>query len=270
MKTDSIFYQLFQTSPNIFFELIGRSFTEGDSYEFKSVAVKQTNLTIDGVFLPLGESSSQTVYFVEVQFQKDQELYHRLFSEILLYLRQNQSTFDWQAAIVYPTRGLEPDESRLHRALLNSPQVQQVYLDELGEAADQSMGIGLVKLVVESEENAPERARQLIDRARQEAAGSISTANIVELVETIFIYKFPSLSGQEIEQMLNLSELKQTRVYQEALAEGERRNQLRAVPQLLRFGLSVEQVAQALGLDVEAVRRLAQNQSENGGLPGNP
>jgi len=64
MKTDSIFYQLFQTSPNIFFELIGRSFTEGDSYEFKSVAVKQTNLTIDGVFLPLSESSSQIVYFV--------------------------------------------------------------------------------------------------------------------------------------------------------------------------------------------------------------
>lgn len=194
------------------------------------------------------------------------------------YLRQNQSTFDWQAAIVYPTRGLEPDESRLHRALLNSPQVQQVYLDELGEAADQSMGIGLVKLVVESEENAPERARQLIDRARQEAAGSISTAGIIDLVETIFIYKFPRLSRQEIEQMLNLSELKQTRVYQEALeegreqerGEGERRIQLRAVPQLLRFGLSEEQVAQALGLDVEAVRRLAQNQSENGGLPGNP
>ena len=82
------------------------------------------------------------------------------------------------------------------------------------------------------------------------------------------MYKFPNLSRQEVEQMLGLSELKQTRVYQEALAEGrqegrqegERRIQLQAVPKLLAFGLSVEQVAQALGLDVETVRQLAQHQ----------
>ena len=59
---------------------------------------------------------------------------------------------------------------------------------------------------------------------------------------------------------MGLSELKQTKVYQEALSEGreegERRIQFRAVPQLLEFGLSVEQVAQALGLDVESVEEL--------------
>ncbi len=46
----------------------------------------------------------------------------------------------------------------------------------------------------------------------------------------IMLYKFPHLSRQE----------------------GERRIQ-QAVPQLLKLGLSVEQVAQALGLHVEAV-----------------
>jgi predicted transposase YdaD len=34
------------------------------------------------------------------------------------------------------------------------------------------------------------------------------------------VYKFPMLSREEIEQMFSLSELKQTRVYQEALEEG--------------------------------------------------
>lgn len=34
------------------------------------------------------------------------------------------------------------------------------------------------------------------------------------------VYKFPQLNREEIEQMLGLSELKQTRVYQEARAEG--------------------------------------------------
>jgi predicted transposase YdaD len=40
------------------------------------------------------------------------------------------------------------------------------------------------------------------------------------LIETIVVYKFPQLSRKEIERMLGLSDLKQTRVYQAALQEG--------------------------------------------------
>ena len=64
--------------------------------------------------------------------------------------------------------------------------------------------------------------------------------------------------------MLNLGELKQTKVYQEALSEGKQIIQSQAVPQLLSFGLIVEQVAQALGLDAETVRRLAKSYPEVG------
>lgn len=268
MKTDSIFYKLFQTSPSIFFELIGRPSTESSGYSFRSVEIKQTAFRLDGVFLPTNEADSKTVYFVEVQFQKDQWLYHRFFAEIFLYLEQNRATSDWYAAVVYPKRSLEPDETKLHRALLESAQVQRVYLDELGEAQDQSLGVGLVQLVVTSEQSAASRARQLIEKTKQETVVGISRQEIIELIETITVYKFPHLSRQEVEEMLGLSELKQTKVYQEALAEGrsegEQRIQVLAVPTLLQFGLSVEQVAQALGLDVEAVRRIVHNQPEPG------
>ena len=239
--------------------------TVGNGYSFQSVEIKQTAFRIDGVFLPASDALSQTVYFVEVQFQKDQLLYQRLFAEIFLYLKQNETTTDWCAVVIYPKRSMEADESRLYRALLESPQVQRLYLDELGEVTQQSLGVGLVQLVVESA-NAAQRARQLIEQAKQETVlSSISRQEIIELIETIVMYKFPNLSRQEVEQMLGLSELKQTRVYQEALAEGrqegrqegERRIQLQAVPKLLAFGLSVEQVAQALGLDVETVRQNA-------------
>ncbi|MFH7026409.1 MAG: DUF2887 domain-containing protein [Heteroscytonema crispum UTEX LB 1556] len=81
MKTDSIFYQLFAEFPSIFFELIGRpSNTQG--YQFRSVEIKQTAFRIDGVFLPPENSPDKTVYFCEVQFQKDDFLYHRLFAEL--------------------------------------------------------------------------------------------------------------------------------------------------------------------------------------------
>jgi predicted transposase YdaD len=49
------------------------------------------------------------------------------------------------------------------------------------------------------------------------------TAAIIELIETIVVYRFPLLSREEIERMLGLSELRETKVYQEALQEGEER-----------------------------------------------
>jgi predicted transposase/invertase (TIGR01784 family) len=59
--------------------------------------------------------------------------------------------------------------------------------------------------------------------------------------------------------MFGLSELKQTRVYQEAFQEGKQEGKLEAVPRLLALGLTVEQIAQALGLEVQQVRETTQN-----------
>jgi predicted transposase YdaD len=80
---------------------------------------------------------------------------------------------------------------------------------------------------------------------------------IMELIETIVVYKFPSLSREEIEKMLGLSKLRQTKVYQEALEEGEQRGRTEEgrslVSRLLtrKFGslpTTVEAQVQALAL----------------------
>jgi len=220
VKTDSIFYKLFNTSPGIFFELIGRDATQASGYEFRSVEIKEPDFRIDGVFVPSRNSSAQTVYFVEVQFQKDQLLYHRFFAELFLYLKQKPATQDWAAVLVYPRRSLEPDQSGLYRVLLESPQVQRVYLEQLTGLAEPSLGLGLVQLVVESTAQAGSRAKRLIQQSQQQSVAGLSSQAIIDLIQTIMVYKFPKLSREEIEQMLGLSELKQTRVYQEALEEG--------------------------------------------------
>ncbi|MBD2456751.1 hypothetical protein H6G80_22055 [Nostoc sp. FACHB-87] len=53
--------------------------------------------------------------------------------------------------------------------------------------------------------------------------------------------------------------LKQTRVYQEAREEGK----IEVVPKFLALGLTVEQIAQALDLDVTQVQQVAQQTSLN-------
>ncbi|MFB2836619.1 hypothetical protein [Floridanema evergladense] len=67
--------------------------------------------------------------------------------------------------------------------------------------------------------------------------------------------------------MFSLSELKQTRFYQEAFQEGFQQGlqegKLATVPRLLELELTVEQIAQALDLDVEQVKKAAEQQSAN-------
>jgi predicted transposase/invertase (TIGR01784 family) len=133
----------------------------------------------------------------------------------------------------------------------------------LGEIADRSIGIGTIKLVISSEESAVEQARNLIDKVREEITDELTQTKVLQLIETILVYKLPNKTQAEIEAMFGLSELKQTRVYQDAFREGEIAGKLESVPRLLALGLTVEQIAQALELDVEQVKKAAQPQSSN-------
>ena len=115
-----------------------------------------------------------------------------------------------------------------------SSRLSRIYLDELTTAVeDSSLELGVLQLIGVNSEVAPERARQLIQRTREELADTASQRQIVELVETVMIYKFPNLSRQEIEQMFGLSELKQTRYFQEVLQEGKQQGELTIVMRLL-------------------------------------
>lgn len=107
MKTDSLFYALFQSQPSLFFELIGQPTSEAQGYQFASVEVKQTAFRIDGVFLPPNDRPDAPVYFVEVQFQRDPILYRRLFAEVFLYLKQYPEVAHWRAVVVYPRAAIE-------------------------------------------------------------------------------------------------------------------------------------------------------------------
>jgi len=268
VKTDTLFYRLFQEFPSIFFELIDQPELPADTYQFTSIELKQLAFRLDGLFLPPINQPNLPIYFVEVQFQKDDGFYYRLFAEIFLYIYQYKPVHNWRAVVVYPRRSIESEQPVQYELLLASNQVQILYLDQLGELAERSLGVGIVQLVVESEQTASQRAKQLISQARQQVADAQTQQQILEFIETIVIYKFPHLSGQEVEVMLGLDLIRNTRVYQEAFAEGEQQGReageqqgkLAAVPRLLELGLTVEQVAQAMELDVETVRQAVPKQ----------
>ncbi|TBR62073.1 hypothetical protein B4U84_13635 [Westiellopsis prolifica IICB1] len=176
MKTDTIFYSLFQAFPSIFFELINQSPAEATAYEFTSREVKQLAFRLDGLFLPTT--------------------------------------------------------------------------------------------------NNPDKPRRLIQQTKQQVTDEAAKRDLINLIETIIVYKLPQKSREEIEAMLGLSELKNTKVYQEAftegkqkgleegkqqgLEEGKQKTQLEAIPKMIQLGLSLEAIAQVLDLPVEVVEQVAQ------------
>ncbi|AUS98962.1 flagellar assembly protein H [Nostoc sp. CENA543] len=259
MKTDSIFYRLFQQFPSIFFELIDNPPETANIYQFASVEIKQTAFRIDGVFLPT-QDETKPIYFVEVQFQADADIYLRLISEITLYLRQNKHENPWRGVVIYPQRQIDIASKADFLELFESQRIKVIYLEELGETTSLPIGIATIKLVIEAEDTAINTAKELINRTQQSQNLQLPQKQLLELIETILVYKFPQMSRQEIEAMFGLSELKQTRVYQEALEEGEQKGKqeakLEAIPKLLALGLTVEQIAQALDLDVTQVQQV--------------
>jgi predicted transposase/invertase (TIGR01784 family) len=274
VKRDSIYYQIFKRFPALIFELVDDRPQEAQNYRFESVEVKETSFRIDGVFLPPEGTTPRVIYFAEVQFQRDETLYHRFFTESMMYLNRNQSQYDdWYCVIIFPSRTLEPSDTRTHRIFLDSDQVQRIYLDELGTSNTLPIGINLMQLTIASDETMAQQAKQLIERVQLESTGRLPKNEIIDIITTIAVYKFSSLSREEVEAMLGLT-LEETRVYQEAKAEGrvEGREQGRvegreeqkaemlkaAVPLLLKTGMSIEQIAQQLNVDVEAVRLAAQ------------
>ncbi|AFZ60242.1 Rpn family recombination-promoting nuclease/putative transposase [Anabaena cylindrica FACHB-243] len=259
MKTDTIFYSLFQAFPSIFFELINQSPSEAVVYEFTSREVKQLAFRLDGLFLPITKESKKPFYVVEVQFQPDDDLYYRLFAEICLYLRQYKPPYPWQAVIIYPSRSIEREQPLQFGEILLLERVKRIYLDELGEG---SLGVGVVKLVIETEDTAPELAKRLIAQANQQINDTTTKRDIINLIETIIVYKLPKKSREEIEAMLGLSELKQTKVYQEALLEGRQEGIAETTRKLalnlLQIGMSLEQISEVTELSLAQVRALQQ------------
>jgi predicted transposase/invertase (TIGR01784 family) len=252
MRRDSIFYALFRQSPSLLFELLDNPPESAQQYRFESVAVKEPRFEIDGVFLPPESDPPGTVFFAEVQMQKDERLYERMVGESMLCFYRNRDYYsDWQAIVIYASRSIEQSNSHPYRALLNSDQVHRVYLNEIGSIENLPLGIAAMILTIAKDSEAPEKARMLIARANQEIAPLPIRQGIIEIISTIIVHKFTNLSRKEIDAMLGNS-LEGTRVYQEAQEEKAQEIAIK----MLQDNVSPEQISHYTGLTLTEIQTL--------------
>ena len=227
MKTDSLFYRLFQQLPTLAFDLIGLEVPNADAYRFGSEEVKQTAFRLDGILFPPSTNPALPILFIEVQFQSDKEFYSRFFSEIFLYLRHHKPKNPWQSVVIYPDRQTEHNHIGHYDVLLESSRVHRIYLEDIAEQRTDEIGINLLQLIAIEEKKAAARAFDLVERVREKPTDVQWKHRMLDLIETIMVYKLPQLDREEIQKMLNINdvELKQTRFYQDVFAEGERKGE---------------------------------------------
>ncbi|QYX33835.1 DUF2887 domain-containing protein [Sphaerospermopsis torques-reginae] len=257
MRRDTIFYQLFKQFPSLIFELVDEKPPTAAEYQFDSIEVKETAFRIDGVFLPPDHDNPKIVFFAEVQFQDDQDLYHRFFTELMIFLYRSKVRYDnWYGVIIFPSRSLEPSNYQIHDVLVDSYKVKRIYLDELGDLENQPLGIGLMLLTTTPESKAVEAAKFLIDKAKNTEVANLEQQAILDLVTKIIVYKLTKLTREEIEAMLMPTE--EPRAIREWKEDAERNLVMRLLNR--RFGAVPQELLPKIeGLTREQIETLAED-----------
>ncbi len=207
-----------QIEPTLAFELAGLTVPNAEGYSFISQEVKQTAFRFDGIAEPPADQPDTPRGYVEVQFQPDEDFYLRFFSEILLHLRQYPSDHHWQAVVIYSMQSVE----RLSPAIkpfLSIPNLHRVYLDQLPLLDSTNPKLWLIALILADNANIAPIVRKVQAHSENQPTDGIDW---LELLETVLVYKLPTFTREEIQQMLNFNDvsLKQTRFYQDVFGEG--------------------------------------------------
>jgi predicted transposase/invertase (TIGR01784 family) len=283
MITDPIFYRLFETSPETFFLVLGMSVSSAREmaarYRYEALEFKETAHRVDGVFRP--KEAGLPIYFLEVQFYRLPSVFADLLAKVYTYLKQHDPGQPYCGVVLFGTRAWEPEELAPYQPLLDAGLIRRFYLDEMPEVANAPLGLSILYLIRQTESQAPATARDLVARTKGEIDDEALRADLVELIETVIIYKLPRLSREEIQAMLQVHDIRETRVYQEAKEEGlnegiekgiekgarqERekhlQEKLQSIARMAARKIPAEDIAEILGLDVAVVRaELVKNRS---------
>jgi predicted transposase YdaD len=170
-------------------------------------------------------------------------------------LTQNRETKDWKAVAIFPRRSLVPKDNYRHQNFLQGDQFQAIFLEDFLDQVSEQLGIQLMQLIVSRPKNASHYVDKII--ATLDAKTDLQNREIIELVTTVMVYKFPELSREAIEAMFTVSELKKTRVYQDAQLEANQAFVIRLIKHSLG-SISSEAEAKINTLDRSQIDQLGE------------
>lgn len=250
MKTDPLFYELFQAAPQTFFELL--QITPHCPYRFESITVKTSEKRIDGVLEPL--ELAQPFYFLEVQAFPDEVIYWRATREVATFFEQRPHLKEakWQTIVLWLNKEDDPGFGAL-RLLARKPKPNLISLDLLEllrRLPDTSLALNVLRpLLMENEHEVRANVVQWVENIRQATASDANLEErLIDVLSQMIEQKFKTLSYKELSQMLRLTPFHETESFKEAM-KAERIETL--ISQIeVRFSISPES-AETIAADLE-------------------
>jgi len=220
MKTDPLFYEMFQVRPQIFFELA--QITPPCPYRFESITVKTTEKRIDGVLEPT--VPGHPIYFVEVQASPDKQMYWRTSREISVYFEQRPKLQDteWYAYVIWLNKDDDSGFKKTH--IYDEQKVQRILsvhlIDILKKLPDNSLALNVLRpLIVDTEQEVRQNIVSWVEQIHQADLSPEAEQRLLMVMTQFIEEKFKTLSYKELANMLRLTPFKETASYKEAFLE---------------------------------------------------
>jgi predicted transposase YdaD len=118
----------------------------------------------------------------------------------------------------------------------------------LPPAPPEQIEMGVLELIAAKPDIALDKAKAMIPSVRTSERPRHFQRMLIQLIETVIIYQFPNWSREEIERMLQVSDIRQTRVFQEAKEE--------VALKLIQLGRPIAEIAEATDLTPARIRSL--------------
>jgi predicted transposase YdaD len=127
MKTDVLFYSLFELEPALLVHLAHLDIPETVQYKFQAIELKDIAKRTDAVLVP--DTKVAPLIIAEVQFWKDATIYDRLVSESARLRLQMREYQNLQMVVVFPSPEVDPGAG-VWRGLVERGIIRIVYLNE--------------------------------------------------------------------------------------------------------------------------------------------
>lgn len=212
MKTDELFYELFTIDPHSLFRLVQLDL-EGE-YTFESLTIKTTEKRLDGLCRRTDGPGPNG--FVEIQGYEDPTFYWRAWRELATYYEQTNDPNPFVLIVVFLDEKYDPQNCPIEQVAWPHQFIRvnlKPCLEAVGEHAGALTVLKPLLCTRKTQVMTEIHAWKAEIRSLSLPAHQIQT--LLELLEYLIIQRFPTMSRQEVETMLQLTPLEETTIGRE-------------------------------------------------------
>lgn len=234
MKTDELFYELFEIDPSSLFRLVQLPL-EG-TYSFESITVKTTEKRIDGFCKRIDGAGPHV--FLEIQGYPDPNIYWRALRELAMYYETTGDAAPFILIVMFLDAADDPDNFPFAATRPPHQMLRLSLIDALNAVAGKAGALTVLKPLVATPQEIFAQAQIWkieLDGLRLPAE---KMHKLMDLLEYAIRQRLPELSEKEVQTMLHLTPLEETRAVRELLRIREEQAIRRGFQEGISKGLS--------------------------------